>query len=91
MREIKLACGTKAYVSEEDYERVTNRRWMRCGSYAMSVIRPRTYLHRFIMQPPADRVVHHKDNNGLNCTRENMQVCTQGENVKQRTYYKRRR
>lgn len=39
------------------------------------------YLHVFIMKPPAGHVVDHKDGVGLNCRRENMRSCTQGQNV----------
>jgi hypothetical protein len=38
-------------------------------------------LSRLIMKPPPHLVIHHKDGNTLNETRENLQVCTQRENM----------
>jgi hypothetical protein len=37
-------------------------------------------MHRQIMNAPADKVVHHEDGNGLNNTKENLQIVTIGEN-----------
>lgn len=38
------------------------------------------YLHRFIMQPPLAFVVDHVDGDGLNNRRNNLRVCTVGQN-----------
>lgn len=43
--------------------------------------RKKITMHRLIMRPPADMVVDHWDWNGLNCTRSNMRVCTNLENI----------
>jgi hypothetical protein len=37
-------------------------------------------LHRFIMGEPPGMDVHHVDNNGLNCRRSNLEICTHKEN-----------
>ena len=39
------------------------------------------YLHRAILQPPDDLVVDHKNGNGLDCRRANLEVCLQSENM----------
>lgn len=54
-----------------------------CYAYARVDGTP-TYLHRLIMglEKGNKLEVHHSDNNGLNCTRENMEVVTHLENVK---------
>lgn len=38
-------------------------------------------MHNQIMQPEDGNVVHHKDENGLNNQKYNLQECTQTENV----------
>lgn len=36
-------------------------------------------MHRFILKPPANKIVHHWDDNGLNNTRNNLEIITRGE------------
>lgn len=38
------------------------------------------YLHRLIMRPSGKMQIDHKDHNSLNCKRENMRECTNGQN-----------
>lgn len=40
------------------------------------------YLHRAIMDAPAGMTVNHKDGNGLNNCRSNLEVVTQGDNMR---------
>jgi hypothetical protein len=44
-------------------------------------------LHRFVTNAPEDKVVDHRDGNGLNNTRNNLRVCTQAENLQNRNKY----
>jgi len=37
-------------------------------------------MHREITNAPAGKVVHHKDSNGINNTKENLQIITLAEN-----------
>lgn len=41
----------------------------------------RTLLHRFIMNCPEEYVIDHYNNNGLFNLKENLRICTQGENM----------
>lgn len=41
-------------------------------------------MHRFIVDAPKGKVVDHKDSNGLNNTRDNLKVCTNVENLRNR-------
>jgi hypothetical protein len=41
----------------------------------------RVSMHRLLMQPPPGLIVHHKDNDGLNNRRSNLQVTTQRVNL----------
>lgn len=40
------------------------------------------WLHRLVMQPPHDKVVDHINDNGFDNRRENLQVCTNAQNVR---------
>lgn len=87
MKEIKVdskAYGTQTIqVSDEDYGTASQKTWSisKIGNtfYAHDVT---TYLHRFIMRPNKGFVVDHIDRNGLNNQRENLRICTQGQNKK---------
>jgi hypothetical protein len=48
------------------------------------------YLHRFIMEAPSGLVVDHIDGDGLNCTRENLRLCSAAENNRPNWFVKRR-
>lgn len=38
------------------------------------------FLHRFILEAPAEMDVDHKNGNGLDCRRENLRLCTASQN-----------
>lgn len=62
------------------------RRIRRRGTYyAEACVNGHTVLaHRLLMNPPAGFVVDHINGDGLDNRRENMRVCTQGENARNR-------
>ena len=85
--EIPLSRNLVAFISPEDYANVSKYKWYsdvgKWTTYAKTdqpSTRPR--LHRFIMQPTVHEIVHHKDGNGLNNTRDNLLVCAQTTNVR---------
>lgn len=51
-----------------------------CYAYGRFEGRP-VLLHRYLLNPPDDMVVDHKDRNGLNNTRNNLRVVTQQANT----------
>jgi hypothetical protein len=51
--------------------------------------RQKVLLHRFLMNPPEDLVCHHVSGDGLDNRRQNLRICTQAENLKQRRVLKR--
>ncbi len=86
-KKIELTQGKFAVVDDSDYESVRDISWhaKKDGRnwYAWATLRgtrQKVSLHRFILNPPAGLVVDHIDGNGLNCTRENMRICTRSEN-----------
>lgn len=42
---------------------------------------PTTWLHRILLQPKENEVVDHIDGNPLNNCRSNLRICTQNENL----------
>ena len=91
MLELKTSKGISFYISDEDFERVTRYKWnvklFRTDEY---VYRNTWYggkritilLHRFITDCPKGKQVHHKNFNPLDNTRENLEVCTQQQNLR---------
>lgn len=84
MPEISLSKGYSALVDDEDFAAVSAHRWCITRTkyciYAKST-KLNTKMHIFIMQPTKGLVVHHRDGNGLNNSRSNLVVTTQGANV----------
>lgn len=89
--EIKLTQGKVAYVSPEDFERVSAYKW-HVSNHATPRKTPKLYartscggkkrfMHRFIMNPPDGMVVDHIDGDGLNNTRENLRITTVEDNA----------
>lgn len=78
-----------AYVDDEDFDRINQHYWYKLiarGSltiYARTVIDGKTvYMHRMVMNAPDDMTVDHADRDGLNCTKANLEVMTQGDNMR---------
>lgn len=93
MKEIPLTQDKVALVDDADYDWLMQYKWAahhRSGRwYAIRAKRKngkqkQYHMHREIMKCPDDMVVHHVDNNGLNNTRNNLQICTQQENLSER-------
>lgn len=87
MKMITLTKGYFAAVDDEDYDRVNQFKWhaseepstvyaARKDEYGYSI-----RLHRFVMNAGYRYVVDHKDGNGLNCTKDNLRIVTQQQNV----------
>lgn len=87
MKEIPLTKGKVAFVSDYQYERVNQYKWCaqeikgkwyaKRGEGHIKTI----YLHRFITGVTDGKLqVDHIDGDGLNCTNENLRICTSSEN-----------
>lgn len=76
--EIKLGGkrGGVALVSKEDYEKVSQDRWYyNKNGYAHGTVNnKRLLMHRFIMDPPDDKIIDHINHNRLDNRRENLRI-----------------
>ena len=92
MKQIQLTQGQIALVDDEDYGLVSQYKWWAAKNYdgtyhAVSkekIGKKRVVLrmHRLIMgvKYGEKQVVHHKDHNTLNNTRDNLEICTYQQN-----------
>lgn len=89
MHTIDLTKGYVAYVDDCDAILVSPYKWtllisQTTKAYATASINgERILLHRFLLGLVKydPRQVDHKDNNGLNCVRDNMRICTRTQNT----------
>lgn len=82
MKCITLSKGYEAIVDDEDYENVAKYKWSFSHGYAVRTKdKKRIYLHRYITKAPKGKLVDHINGDGLNCTRANMRLCTQSQNL----------
>lgn len=83
--------GCFALVDDEDYERVTQRKWRLHGNpadktqYAAAHVRidgkaKRELMHRFILQAKPGQTIDHKNRNGLDNRKSNLRYCTLSQN-----------
>lgn len=86
MKEIQLTQGKVALVDDDDYESLSKHKWYYQGGYASRNItiafktRKVIKMHRIIMNPPPEMVVDHKDRNRLNNQKNNLRICSYGQN-----------
>lgn len=87
-KEIKLTRGKVAIVDEEDFDRVNAIKWYAYETHGSwyaarktnDRIRKMLLMHRFIMNPPRDKLIDHINWNGLDNRRTNLRICTHKEN-----------
>jgi AP2 domain./HNH endonuclease. len=87
MKEIPLAQGKVALVSDHRYEYLNQWKWSYDNQYARRSTsikggkKQRTvFMHREIMSPPKGMEVDHIDGNKLNNQDDNLRVCTRSQN-----------
>lgn len=90
---IETAGGHTILADDADFDLLWNYTWWASGSsgrlYACAHVpgsgtatKQRIKMHRLLMSPPAGLIVHHKNNNGLDNRRSNLQVTSQRVNTK---------
>lgn len=89
MKEIPLTKGHVAVVDDEDYERLTTKRWqaLERGNTVHAMRKERVggrkrtvFMHRMILGAQDGVEVDHIDRNGLNNTRGNLRPCFHQQN-----------
>ena len=99
MKEIELTKGFSATIDDDDFDRVNLHSWcvrsVRTSQYATTWVRKGDKastidLHRFILKLIDPKLfVDHIDHNGLNCTKSNLRICTNKQNLHNRLPNKR--
>lgn len=92
MKVIKITQGCRAFIDDEDFEKVSRYRW-----YLVRPLKSKTLkyaackkypdgekktllMHRLILNAPKGRPVDHIDRNGLNNQKSNLRICSIREN-----------
>ena len=77
--------GVDFFVDKEDIDLVAKYTWLVCTTTkGMQYVRCsylNTTLHRFLLNPPKDMVVDHRNHNTLDNRRCNIWICTQSDNM----------
>ena len=96
-KEIELTKGLVALVDDEDYDRLNELSWYaqsdtRGLTYAAtSILGDIVYLHDFLKEPGEGEVVDHKNNDTLDCRKENLIVSSYQENAMNKSKTKHHR
>ena len=88
--DIMLTQGQWATIDCKDYTKINDYRWCaqknKYGYYAVSGgSADRILMHRVILNAPLDADVDHRNNNGLDNTRDNIRICTTSQNLQNKT------
>ena len=81
MKEIKLKNGGITLVDDEDYELVSQFKWLNSLGYAIRT-KGAIPMHRFLMNAKKGQMIDHKDRDKLNNQKGNLRFCTNSENQK---------
>lgn len=93
-----MAHGKQVLVDDQDYDSLVCHGWHASKSaynwYAVRFVKTnghqeKIYMHRLIMNAPADKVTHHRDGNSLNNQRSNLVVVSKSENLSYRIWKKK--
>lgn len=92
MATIPMNHGFHAIVDDEDYERLMKFRWRHASTrgdnryhYAKTGGKVVVLMHRLLTNAPRGMVVDHINGNGLDNRKANLRVCTNAENLRNRS------
>lgn len=81
MKKIKLTQGKYTLIDDCDLEKVNKYKWrFHLDGYAIRSKRPQILMHRFILNPPKNMDIDHKNMNGLDNRRINIRIATRSQN-----------
>ncbi len=89
---IKLTRGQFGYCDLEDWEKFKHIKWWADpgkskttfyinGEIKIKGKKKHTRLHSLLFEVPKGFVINHKDHDGLNCCRSNLEICTYQQNA----------
>lgn len=90
MKEVKLTQGMVALVDDNDYQKINKYKWyaQRTGSNKYYATSSKVgLLHRFLLNP-GRQTVDHINGDSLDNQRENLRICSFGDNLKNKRIYK---
>lgn len=86
-----VACGSRTVIIDnEDADRIVGYTWyvrrtrFNCYAYRIKIIHGKKFMvwmHRQIMHCPDGMVVHHKNRNGLDNRKENLELMTEKQHA----------
>lgn len=80
--EIQLTQGKAALVDDEDYRHLLGFNWHYAGGYARAAYgNGHIFMHVYLMKPPPNTLVDHKDQNKLNNQKANLRFATNQQNT----------
>ena len=89
-KQIKMSTGKIVLVDDEDFEELNQYKWCCMDGYAARKSsrkvpgRPVIVMHRVIMNAPKGMMVDHINHNKLDNRKENLRICTNSENQRNR-------
>jgi hypothetical protein len=88
---IPLGHGKFTLVDDDDYEKFSRHTWCITseGYASRTSLHKVIYLHREVIKAKAKSVVDHLNRNRLDNRKENLRVCSQGQNIQRRGKFKK--